>query len=183
MLPDKDGPGVGGGQSSREGEDPSVGLFREYLRLRTVHPDPDYGETASSQRWAVLSDYTLLCEFILNSSIDDWQPWCDDFIPKCSYHLGGLRFLWSQNGISMLVLEQMPALKRDMNAGGRQVCLSWLCSIVQMLLLGSWAGWRRSWACPWKRSRCDSVKQTVMLASLALENGTHSLPTSFGRHL
>ncbi|XP_056885973.1 aminoacylase-1A-like [Takifugu flavidus] len=42
MLPDKDGPGVGGGQSSSEGEDPSVGLFREYLRLRTVHPDPDY---------------------------------------------------------------------------------------------------------------------------------------------
>lgn len=47
MLPDKDGPGVGGGQSSSEGEDPSVGLFREYLRLRTVHPDPDYGETPS----------------------------------------------------------------------------------------------------------------------------------------
>lgn len=66
MLPDKDGPGVGGGQSSCEGEDPSVGLFRQYLRLRTVHPDPDYGETASSQRWAVLSDYAVLCEFILN---------------------------------------------------------------------------------------------------------------------
>lgn len=44
MLPDKDGPGVGGGTSSSEGEDPSVSLFREYLRLRTVHPDPDYGE-------------------------------------------------------------------------------------------------------------------------------------------
>lgn len=44
MLPDKDGPGVGGGQSSPEGEDPSVSLFREYLRLRTVHPEPDYGE-------------------------------------------------------------------------------------------------------------------------------------------
>ncbi|XP_036958096.1 aminoacylase-1-like [Acanthopagrus latus] len=42
MLPDKDGPGVGGGQSSPEGEDPSVSLFREYLRLKTVHPDPDY---------------------------------------------------------------------------------------------------------------------------------------------
>lgn len=45
MLPDKDGPGVGGGQSSSEEEDPSVSLFREYLRLKTVHPDPDYGET------------------------------------------------------------------------------------------------------------------------------------------
>lgn len=45
MLPDKDGPGVGGGQRSPVEEDPSVGLFREYLRLRTVHPDPDYGET------------------------------------------------------------------------------------------------------------------------------------------
>uniref|UniRef100_A0A8C4HJE2 N-acyl-aliphatic-L-amino acid amidohydrolase n=1 Tax=Dicentrarchus labrax TaxID=13489 RepID=A0A8C4HJE2_DICLA len=42
MLPDKDGPAVGGGQSSPEVEDPSVSLFREYLRLRTVHPDPDY---------------------------------------------------------------------------------------------------------------------------------------------
>lgn len=45
MLPDKDGPGVGGGQSSSNEEDPSVSLFREYLRLRTVHPEPDYGET------------------------------------------------------------------------------------------------------------------------------------------
>lgn len=44
MLPDKDGPAVGGGQTS-EKEDPSVSLFREYLRLRTVHPEPDYGET------------------------------------------------------------------------------------------------------------------------------------------
>lgn len=107
-----------------------------------------------------------------------------DVSPKCSPdHFWGLRFLWSQKGISMLVPEQMPALKRDMNAGGIQVCLSWLCSIIQTLRLGSWAGWRRSWACPWKRSRCDSVKQTVVLASLPLENGTHSLPASFGRHL
>lgn len=42
MLPDKDGPGVGGGPSFPEGEDPSVSLFRDYLRLRTVHPEPDY---------------------------------------------------------------------------------------------------------------------------------------------
>uniref|UniRef100_A0A3P9MWA2 N-acyl-aliphatic-L-amino acid amidohydrolase n=1 Tax=Poecilia reticulata TaxID=8081 RepID=A0A3P9MWA2_POERE len=42
MLPDKDGPVIGGGQGSPEGEDPSVTLFREYLRLKTVHPDPDY---------------------------------------------------------------------------------------------------------------------------------------------
>lgn len=46
MLPDKDGPAVGGGQTSSE-EDPSVSLFREYLRLRTVHPEPDYGERPS----------------------------------------------------------------------------------------------------------------------------------------
>lgn len=44
MLPDKDGPALGGGQTS-ENEDPSVSLFREYLRLRTVHPEPDYGKT------------------------------------------------------------------------------------------------------------------------------------------
>lgn len=44
MLPDKDGPGSGGGQVCPEGEDSSVTLFREYLRLRTVHPKPDYGE-------------------------------------------------------------------------------------------------------------------------------------------
>lgn len=44
MLPDKDGPGVGGFQISPAGEDPSVSLLREYLRLKTVHPEPDYGE-------------------------------------------------------------------------------------------------------------------------------------------
>ncbi|XP_019736210.1 aminoacylase-1A isoform X1 [Hippocampus comes] len=46
MLPDKedgDGSGGAGGQiMSPKGEDPSVSLFREYLRLRTVHPEPDY---------------------------------------------------------------------------------------------------------------------------------------------
>lgn len=26
-------------------EHPSVTLFRQYLRIRTVHPKPDYGET------------------------------------------------------------------------------------------------------------------------------------------
>ncbi|KAF6312441.1 aminoacylase 1 [Rhinolophus ferrumequinum] len=28
-----------------EGEHPSVTLFRQYLRIRTVHPKPDYGGT------------------------------------------------------------------------------------------------------------------------------------------
>lgn len=27
-----------------ESEHPSVTLFRQYLRIRTVHPKPDYGE-------------------------------------------------------------------------------------------------------------------------------------------
>ena len=47
MLPDKDGPSGGGGPGSTQGsagEDPSVTLFREYLRLKTVHPEPDYGK-------------------------------------------------------------------------------------------------------------------------------------------
>lgn len=44
MLPDKDGPSIGGGTQGTEGkEHPSVTLFREYLRLKTVHPAPDYG--------------------------------------------------------------------------------------------------------------------------------------------
>lgn len=30
-----------------EGEHPSVTLFRQYLRIRTVHPKPDYGEKAA----------------------------------------------------------------------------------------------------------------------------------------
>lgn len=66
MLPDKDGPGVGGGQSSSEGEDPSVSLFREYLRLRTVHPDPDYGETSSLQNQTLLFGliFFLFCFFL-----------------------------------------------------------------------------------------------------------------------
>uniref|UniRef100_A0A8C1X2F3 N-acyl-aliphatic-L-amino acid amidohydrolase n=1 Tax=Cyprinus carpio TaxID=7962 RepID=A0A8C1X2F3_CYPCA len=43
MLPDKDGPSGGGGvQDGPRTEDPSVTLFREYLRLKTVHPEPDY---------------------------------------------------------------------------------------------------------------------------------------------
>ncbi|XP_062842732.1 aminoacylase-1-like isoform X1 [Trichomycterus rosablanca] len=41
MLPDQDGPNSGGGGGGGN-EDPSVSLFREYLRLRTVHPEPDY---------------------------------------------------------------------------------------------------------------------------------------------
>uniref|UniRef100_A0A8C6TDU6 N-acyl-aliphatic-L-amino acid amidohydrolase n=1 Tax=Neogobius melanostomus TaxID=47308 RepID=A0A8C6TDU6_9GOBI len=44
MLPDKDGSELGSGGSSAESEHPSVSLFRQYLRLRTVHPEPDYGE-------------------------------------------------------------------------------------------------------------------------------------------
>lgn len=31
----------------REGEHPSVTLFRQYLRIRTLQPEPDYGEHAS----------------------------------------------------------------------------------------------------------------------------------------
>lgn len=31
----------------REGEHPSVTLFRQYLRIRTVQPEPDYGENAA----------------------------------------------------------------------------------------------------------------------------------------
>ncbi|XP_034022356.1 aminoacylase-1-like isoform X1 [Thalassophryne amazonica] len=42
MLPDNDGKNIEGGQTSSEGEDPSVSLFREYLRVKTVHPQPDY---------------------------------------------------------------------------------------------------------------------------------------------
>ncbi|KAL2091275.1 hypothetical protein ACEWY4_013538 [Coilia grayii] len=44
MLPEKDGPSImgGGTQSTEVKEDPSVTLFREYLRLKTVHPVPDY---------------------------------------------------------------------------------------------------------------------------------------------
>ncbi|XP_030633122.1 aminoacylase-1 [Chanos chanos] len=44
MLPDKDGPSdlTGGGIQSNSREDPAVSLFREYLRLKTVHPEPDY---------------------------------------------------------------------------------------------------------------------------------------------
>ncbi|MBN3295078.1 ACY1 protein, partial [Amia calva] len=44
MLPDKDRPGaqVGGGGGRESSEDPSVSLFREYLRIRTVHPEPNY---------------------------------------------------------------------------------------------------------------------------------------------
>lgn len=31
----------------REGEHPSVTLFRQYLRIRTVQPEPDYGKHAA----------------------------------------------------------------------------------------------------------------------------------------
>ncbi|XP_058844333.1 aminoacylase-1A-like isoform X1 [Acipenser ruthenus] len=44
MLPGKDGPTRGGWSQdpSVSSEDPSVSLFREYLRIKTVHPEPDY---------------------------------------------------------------------------------------------------------------------------------------------
>jgi hypothetical protein len=32
-----------------ESEHPSVTLFRQYLRIRTVQPKPDYGENAGLQ--------------------------------------------------------------------------------------------------------------------------------------
>lgn len=32
------------GKSAGASENPSVTLFREYLRIDTVHPKPDYGE-------------------------------------------------------------------------------------------------------------------------------------------
>lgn len=32
------------GKSTGASEDPSVTLFREYLKIDTVHPKPDYGE-------------------------------------------------------------------------------------------------------------------------------------------
>lgn len=41
MLPDQDGPSGGGGTQGVK-EDPAVSLFREYLQLKTVHPEPDY---------------------------------------------------------------------------------------------------------------------------------------------
>lgn len=59
MLPDKDGPGLGGGHTV-ENEDPSVSLFREYLRLRTVHPEPDYGETPVALNCATLVVFSCL---------------------------------------------------------------------------------------------------------------------------
>uniref|UniRef100_A0A3P8UJE9 N-acyl-aliphatic-L-amino acid amidohydrolase n=1 Tax=Cynoglossus semilaevis TaxID=244447 RepID=A0A3P8UJE9_CYNSE len=52
MLPDKDGPGPGGGPRSAAGEDPSVSLFRDYLRLKTVHPQPDYSAVKFLERIA-----------------------------------------------------------------------------------------------------------------------------------
>ena len=33
----------GGGVAAEEAEHPSTALFRAYLRLATVQPDPDYG--------------------------------------------------------------------------------------------------------------------------------------------
>ena len=33
------------GESQSE-EDAAVSLFREYLRIKTVHPDPDYGKVS-----------------------------------------------------------------------------------------------------------------------------------------
>lgn len=67
MLPDKDGPGVGGGHSSPEGEEPSVSLLRKYLRLRTVHPEPDYGEEACHQLNSSFSAFS--CYFYIDCFI------------------------------------------------------------------------------------------------------------------
>ncbi|TRZ01132.1 hypothetical protein DNTS_007855 [Danionella cerebrum] len=48
MLPDTDGQTEGGAVHDRSvSEEPSVTLFREYLRLKTVHPEPDYDAALS----------------------------------------------------------------------------------------------------------------------------------------
>lgn len=41
------------GKSAGASENPSVTLFREYLRIDTVHPKPDYGEHGGTGRGAV----------------------------------------------------------------------------------------------------------------------------------
>uniref|UniRef100_A0A8C5UBD8 Uncharacterized protein n=1 Tax=Malurus cyaneus samueli TaxID=2593467 RepID=A0A8C5UBD8_9PASS len=48
MAPGKPGKGTGAS------ENPSVTLFREYLRIDTVHPKPDYGEDGETG-WGVTS--------------------------------------------------------------------------------------------------------------------------------
>lgn len=68
MLPDKDGAGVGGGQVYPDGEEPSVSLFRDYLRLRTVHPQPDYGKaplTAALSRIQAMPFGNVTAEFFI----------------------------------------------------------------------------------------------------------------------
>lgn len=55
MLPDQDGQNTGGGGGGGgESEDPSVSLFREYLRLKTVHPEPDYGTSVTHHQHSII---------------------------------------------------------------------------------------------------------------------------------
>uniref|UniRef100_A0A8C9W9Z1 N-acyl-aliphatic-L-amino acid amidohydrolase n=1 Tax=Scleropages formosus TaxID=113540 RepID=A0A8C9W9Z1_SCLFO len=67
------------GSSSRHYQlsDPAVSLFREYLRLRTVHPEPDYGEAREGvcpgrvvliMTW--LGSKPSLKSIVLNSHVD-----------------------------------------------------------------------------------------------------------------
>ena len=49
----------GGGVAAEEAEHPSTALFRAYLRLATVQPDPDYGPAIAllsqvSPSWIVI---------------------------------------------------------------------------------------------------------------------------------
>lgn len=48
MAPGKPGKSAGGS------EDPSVTLFRQYLRIDTVHPKPDYGEEGTGGDWGAM---------------------------------------------------------------------------------------------------------------------------------
>uniref|UniRef100_A0A8D0BPW2 N-acyl-aliphatic-L-amino acid amidohydrolase n=1 Tax=Salvator merianae TaxID=96440 RepID=A0A8D0BPW2_SALMN len=60
MLPEKD-PKKLGEKDPRE--DPSVTLFREYLRIKTVQPDPDY-DTAVKFLERIASELSLQCQKI-----------------------------------------------------------------------------------------------------------------------
>lgn len=64
------------GKSTGASEDPSVTLFREYLRIDTVHPKPDYGEDggdgtgSSAGIWQCGDSAMRLC----SSGLWTWVP-------------------------------------------------------------------------------------------------------------
>lgn len=107
------------GKSTGPLEDPSVTLFREYLRIDTVHPKPDYGEDGGGQDGEACGELaTQLC----SSGLWTWLP---ESLARAvlivvlrNKHLCALSLLVSLIGTGMSLHPELPFLPPAPCTGG-----------------------------------------------------------------